>query len=69
LGGAFPERDSGRKAGFNRLKNEGFQALLSDSILACGKGEKEGRKEVVRGIPRVQLRAQSVTLVIYMITI
>ena len=30
------------KCGFKRLKSEGFQTLLSDSILACGIGEKRG---------------------------
>jgi hypothetical protein len=55
LGGAVPERDSGRKAGFNRLKNEGFQALLSASILTCEEGEKEDKKGTVNRIRRSQL--------------
>ena len=57
------------KRGFNRLKNEGFRALLSDLILACGEDEKESKKGSARGIPRVELEVKNVTLVICMITI
>jgi hypothetical protein len=48
-GGWLRSANPAEKLGFNRLKNEGFQALLSGSILACGMGEKGGINGVKKG--------------------
>lgn len=58
-----------KNGGISRRKSEAFQGLPSESILACGKVEKEGNQGVTGGMGAAGAWRAPMTLVTSLVTI